>query len=94
MIIEGVNSPSGKCVYQAQSSHSILSDVSLGRVNTLTFLIIRRHTNEILFTSMTHTRHLCLTTTGKFQVVISRIRLDPPRRLKVPAIRSVLDYTK
>jgi len=37
MIIEDVNSPSGKCVYQAQSSHSILSDVSLGRVDAPTF---------------------------------------------------------
>lgn len=39
------------------------------RVDAITFLMTRRHTNESLFTFMTLVRRLCLITIGKLQVL-------------------------
>jgi hypothetical protein len=56
---------SGKCVYQADSSHSILSDVSRRTSTYSTNLQLQcRRTNTNPFTSMIHTKHLYWTITG------------------------------
>lgn len=87
---------SGRCVYQAQSAHSILSDVFTSSLllmsqGILTFL--SRHTSEHQFIFMILTRHHFLTTIGLFLVIFFSSLLIIIR-LKVPSIRSVLDYLK
>ena len=54
---------SGKCVYQARGSHSLISDVSLNRCEPVHGLPFRRHTRGRRSTSMILIRHPCWTTT-------------------------------
>lgn len=66
---------SGKCVYQAESSHSILSDVSTldNGVNIPQYIkqfFPHRHTNARPFIFMTHTRRLFWITTGWFSSLL------------------------
>jgi hypothetical protein len=62
-----VSFESGKCVYQAESSHTILSDVSTsGRSSSyLSDVALSRLTNEHPSTSTTHIKLHSLITTGK-----------------------------
>jgi hypothetical protein len=90
---------SGKCVYQADSSHSFLSDVrhlSKPFSSSLSVLLLTcRHINGPLFTSITHTMPRCLITTGPCLPCQMALRYaDRSHSLKVPAIRSVLEYFK
>jgi len=54
---------SGKCVYQARGNHSLISDVSLNRHQSIHSLHPRRHTRGHRSTSMTPIKHPCWTTT-------------------------------
>lgn len=54
---------SGKCVYQARGSHSLISDVRLNKQQLVPGLRLRRHTRGRRSISMTPTRHPCWTTT-------------------------------
>ena len=57
---------SGKCVYQAESSHSILSDVGQACLGSISLLTIHdRPTNAHPFIFTIPTKLLFLTTTGK-----------------------------
>ncbi|KAH7870600.1 uncharacterized protein C8R40DRAFT_1175398 [Lentinula edodes] len=77
-VIDGIWS--GKCVYQAESSHSILSDASIIRHRESSTITSSssRPTNGTQSTSMTLTKPL-------YWIIIGC--------LKVPFIRSVLEYT-
>jgi len=88
---------SGKCVYQAESSHSILSDVCV-RCTLSSFVqtfIFTRLTSALLCIFMTHIRRLYWIIIGWSSNDIMFLEFQTyPYRLKVPAIRSVLEYSK
>lgn len=86
---------SGKCVYQAESNHSILSDASFVPNLHVHFILkfCTRHTNALRYTSTTHTKRLYWIIIGASAMSYHSSQLTQ-LSLKVPAIRSVLEYFK